>query len=650
MTEVLGQGWTQAPRVDSLGEMAGMSNKDGRIKVLFVCVGNACRSPMAEAIARVDAPDAIEAFSAGLAPIESVAGMTKQTLMKNGYSVEGLEPKGISTEVLEQAEIVINLSGRVREQAFRDCSNVRDWEIEDPFGKDIEAYQQVFEKIRLHVTELGQECRKKRAEPRSGERRAHARLWPASPIFVSLNGVGGGIASNISEEGLALSAAEVLPDGPLNNMRIQFPGSPDWIEASGEVVWKGKSNQEAGVRFVGLTEESYLQIRGWISSQAFLGDFPEQMGRILETQDMPLEGSGILKTNETNPESYPRKGKQTGSKAFSSRLRRAPGRKWGTFTAAGVMIGLISLTFEWVTMRRDVQTETTATITQKTGVSNKAIQDLMLAPVSDFANAAGAGDSMRIQARSAEPLLAEEHARIPEVSLDDVQARALQRRSASAIVKTPTRPIRSALGQSFATNEPRLARVTMKSPALTRVQPLPVGSLPATSTRPEVQTAPPLISTSNLASDSPPIGLKELKIPPPPPRQPVAPGSMTAAVAIVADPYPSLRIPDGGISKKQGQATSLQLGHLVSRVEPIYPEAAKQQGVQGTVKLHAIIGRQGAVENLESVDGSPVLAAAAVNAVRQWRYSETLLAGRSVETEENIAITFRLSNTTSPID
>ena len=123
---------------------------------------------------------------------------------------------------------------------------------------------------------------------------------------------------------------------------------------------------------------------------------------------------------------------------------------------------------------------------------------------------------------------------------------------------------------------------------------------------------------------------------------------MTAAVAIVADAYPSIRVPDGGLSNKQGQATSLQLGHLLSRVEPIYPEAAKQQGIQGTVKLHAIIGRQGSVQNLEPLDGSPVLVAAAVYAVRQWRYTETLLAGRSVETEENIAITFRLSNPTPP--
>jgi TonB family protein len=129
--------------------------------------------------------------------------------------------------------------------------------------------------------------------------------------------------------------------------------------------------------------------------------------------------------------------------------------------------------------------------------------------------------------------------------------------------------------------------------------------------------------------------------------QPVTPANITAAVAILADPYPSLRIPNGS-SKKQRQGTSLQLGRLLSRVEPVYPEDAKQQGIQGTVKLHAIIDRHGSVENLQSVNGPPVLVAAAMNAVRQWHFTETLLAGKSVETEEDIDIIFRLSNPGAP--
>jgi protein TonB len=251
---------------------------------------------------------------------------------------------------------------------------------------------------------------------------------------------------------------------------------------------------------------------------------------------------------------------------------------------------------------------------------------------------------------SAKPLIAEEDESVPDLPIEVMnrQDRAAQHRSASLIAKTSSRPVQSVLARGRAANEPVSAAATVKSSLAAKVQPLLVGSLSAAPVGPETQLAPPVISTSNLPTDSPPVALREIKGPAPPPKPGAVPASMTAAVAIVADPYPSLRIPDGGLPKKDRQATSLQLGHLLSRVEPIYPEAARQQGIQGTVKLHAIIGRQGSVENLQPVDGSPELLGAAMNAVRQWRYSETLLAGRSVETEEDIAITFRLSNPTSP--
>jgi TonB family protein len=255
-------------------------------------------------------------------------------------------------------------------------------------------------------------------------------------------------------------------------------------------------------------------------------------------------------------------------------------------------------------------------------------------------------EKMDLQPHSVEPLLAAEHKSIPNTSLKnpDQQIRAVERPTPNTVLKTPSRPVESVLARGQATKEPSRAAASVNSPPVEKVQPQPVGNLPATPPQLAAPIAPPVI----LASNSPTVELKEIESSMPPAKQPAIPAKITGAVAIHADPYPSLRIPDGGISKKQRQATSLQLGHVLSRVEPIYPEEAKQQGVQGTVKLHAIIGRQGSVENLESVDGSPVLVAAAMNAVRQWRYTETLLAGQSVETEEDIAITFRLSNPTPP--
>jgi len=674
-----------------------MNKNEGRIKVLFVCIGNACRSPMAEAIARRDVPDTIEAFSAGLAPIGFVPWLTKLTLRRNGYWGKGLQPKSISPEVWEQADIVINMTGRPREQAFREYSKVEDWEIEDPFDGDLDTYQQVFGKIRLRVAELGEECRQKIAAARSAERRTRARLSPTSPIFINLNGANGGIAFNISEDGLALTSAMILPDGPVHNMRIQFPGSQAWIEVNGQIAWKSKSNKEAGVRFDSLTEEACQQIRNWISSETLTVKNQEQSDRICEERNLRMEipnarqpesmipgtstsvevieERGEVSTfspaatpalhgpgqSETAPSIHAQPRKRTEKKAVQSRPKIAfeprhpgvPRRRWGTFAfaAMGFLIGFISLSLEWMTMRRDVGSETRAAVTQEAGIPGESSQGATLPPVSTIPSSLNAVEEKAdLQPRSVDSLLAEEREIIPKTSLKnpDRPLHAVERPSANTILKTASPPAKIVLARAKVTEEPPRAAATVSNPPLVKVPPLPAGRLPATSPQLEAKVAPPVISAANLPMDAPPVGLKTVGMPLPPAKQPAIPANITGAVATLADPYPSLRIPDGGISKKQRQATSLQLGHLLSRVEPIYPEEAKQKGIQGTVKLHAIIGRQGAVENLESVDGSPVLVAAAVNAVRQWRYTETRLAGQSVETEEDIAVTFRLSNPNPP--
>src|SRR6266478_8070834 len=133
-----------------------------RVRVLFVCVGNSCRSPMAESIARKDALQEIEASSAGLAPLGFVAEMTTQTLLRNGYAVKGLASKPISPEAWESADIVINMSGRAREFAFRNFrghTKVENWEIEDPYG-DPEKYQGTYETVRRRVLELARRLRR----------------------------------------------------------------------------------------------------------------------------------------------------------------------------------------------------------------------------------------------------------------------------------------------------------------------------------------------------------------------------------------------------------------------------------------------------------------------------------------------------------
>ena len=85
----------------------------------------------------------------------------------------------------------------------------------------------------------------------------------------------------------------------------------------------------------------------------------------------------------------------------------------------------------------------------------------------------------------------------------------------------------------------------------------------------------------------------------------------------------------------------LEEAQLISKVEPVYPRIAVVSGVQGQVKLHAIIARDGSIQSLNVTSGHPMLASAALEAVRQWRYRPYVLNGEAVEVETFITVNFR---------
>ncbi len=92
----------------------------------------------------------------------------------------------------------------------------------------------------------------------------------------------------------------------------------------------------------------------------------------------------------------------------------------------------------------------------------------------------------------------------------------------------------------------------------------------------------------------------------------------------------------------QGQNKNLRVGRLLRRVDPSYPLEAVQQRIEGTVRLHAVIGKDGKILSLEPVSGPPLLVEAAETAVREWRYGPTLLDGHPIQTQADINLVFRL--------
>lgn len=118
-----------------------------------------------------------------------------------------------------------------------------------------------------------------------------------------------------------------------------------------------------------------------------------------------------------------------------------------------------------------------------------------------------------------------------------------------------------------------------------------------------------------------------------------APGALTnifaagPPLANVRPPRPARPIP----------VSEMQLGSLVHKVVPTYPEIAKRVGIQGTVQLSALIGKDGRVENVVPVSGHPMLVRAAEEAVRQWQYRPYMLNDQPVTVQTSITVHFTLS-------
>ena len=82
---------------------------------------------------------------------------------------------------------------------------------------------------------------------------------------------------------------------------------------------------------------------------------------------------------------------------------------------------------------------------------------------------------------------------------------------------------------------------------------------------------------------------------------------------------------------------------LVTKVQPSYPEEARQGRIQGQVVLQVEIDTNGGIENATLVSGHPLLAPAAIEAVKHWKYKPYLLNGQPVIVETQIVVNFELS-------
>lgn len=124
-------------------------------KVLFLCVGNSCRSQMAEGFARALGKGVIEPASAGTKPASAVSTLAIEVMREKGIDISGQRPKALTQELMDWADVFISMGCGVE----KSCPVIylemfEDWAIEDPYKKPIEDYRRARDEIENKVKTL----------------------------------------------------------------------------------------------------------------------------------------------------------------------------------------------------------------------------------------------------------------------------------------------------------------------------------------------------------------------------------------------------------------------------------------------------------------------------------------------------------------
>ena len=128
-------------------------------RVLFLCIGNSCRSQMAEGFARLYGRDVIQAQSAGLAPAMEVSSLTKKIMLEKNIDLSASFPKGPDLTPLDGFDLIVNMSG----QRLPSGLPLETWNVRDPMGEREDVYRTVALEIESLVMRLILRLRKPRS-------------------------------------------------------------------------------------------------------------------------------------------------------------------------------------------------------------------------------------------------------------------------------------------------------------------------------------------------------------------------------------------------------------------------------------------------------------------------------------------------------
>jgi TonB family protein len=434
-------------------------------------------------------------------------------------------------------------------------------------------------------------------------RRIHPRHRIRSLAYVELGENNGGIVLNIGEGGFAVRAAEAITEDSLPQMKFQTHSSAKQLIASGEIVWTGNSRKEAGVRFVDLPEEALGEIKMWISEEQSPVNFKKPVmsvsrrtsGKNVSTIESVVN---TPESNEIIENSEPHEAESIFSR---SSILYQPTKKPPRDQPSGVSE---KSPVDWLDFRIQVG-----------GGWVLAAFVISLVAISFAAGMAiRRGDLIGLSSKAPE--------QVPQSNNETPGA-----------VSNPSSSATTTKISSIEIVDSSNRRWTIPAKPPVHASQEAGGTTPANI---ETDSSNATHAAQAAISSTPPVEKKSpvlLSLPE---------TSLGASDTVAISSQRSLSVPTDSSPGGPQPGKNLRVGQLVNLVEPEYPPDAQKNHVEGTVKLRATIGTDGAIKDLKTISGPASLFPATLTAVREWRYNPTLLNGQPIETQEDISLVFRL--------
>jgi Gram-negative bacterial TonB protein C-terminal/PilZ domain len=602
------------------------------------------------------------------------------------------------------------------------------------------------------------------------ESRVHPRTEVRALAYIELSDENAGLILNISEDGLAVQAVQVVTSDHLPRMRFRLPKT-DWtIEVAGRMVWQLRSRKEVGIQFVDLSDAARAHIQEWIVAEpSRLAAPPEAVRRralqpekfsrsgqveskpavsIPATEpEVPLEPvvfvapSSILPSPaeprvpaeeaalsispaETSPHSeefirppttlpdvlpqpvlgsfplgrmsvpdlrraepppvraafsgvIPDRGpnmlawKAPAAPAITRELKKP--RRWWTYTAALGIIAALGFAALVMIDPDFVSRPRVATVSQAPDATAapESPSPQQAAPTDGSGNAPGQQTPQRlpgvgnsgkashgqsgVSQRTYSPLTSQAHPPAIINPLTPVNSLASHRDEASVAgtgaKSTQDQSDRQANG-SLSTVQPSQTQIlppqTAAPAASSNLTPAP-GSRPAAPRKDQDAYAASAKRDQDAVAaanqNKPPV--QSSVVLPSAQGSPVVPsvplsGVPSGSVGATSQ-FHAIRIPPELRAKGSQLGGNLQIGQMLSSYSPSYPIDAARQGVEGIVKLDAIVAADGTVESVQVLSGPAMLTGVSVSAVKQWRYGQTLLGEKPIGAEQYVTLVFRLA-------